>query len=81
MASALNRIASRRGNIKTNVVYLMGSTFRFRTKYSQSEAKGTYNLQEKNGFVTATKIGTANKIFVAAIKNIAAATKRFTVIF
>jgi len=32
---------------------------------------------EKNGFVTATKLGTTNKIFVAATKNFAAATKRF----
>ena len=31
----------------------------------------------KNGFVTATKLGTTNKIFVAATKNFAAATKRF----
>jgi len=31
---------------------------------------------EKNGFVTATKLGT-NKFFVAATKNYAAATKRF----
>jgi len=32
---------------------------------------------EKNGFVTATKLGTTNKIFVAATKNFAAATKHF----
>jgi len=32
---------------------------------------------EKNGFVTATKLGTTNKIFVAATKNFAVATKRF----
>jgi len=32
---------------------------------------------EKNGFVTATKLGTTNKFFVAATKNFAAATKRF----
>jgi len=31
----------------------------------------------KNGIVTATKLGTINKIFVAATKNFAAATKRF----
>jgi len=29
----------------------------------------------KNGFVTATKLGTAGKIFVAATKNFAIATK------
>jgi len=32
---------------------------------------------EKNGFVTATKLGTTNTFFVAATKNFAAATKRF----
>jgi len=32
---------------------------------------------EKNGFVTATKLGTSNNFFVAATKNFAAATKRF----
>jgi len=32
---------------------------------------------EKNGFVTATKLGTTNKFFVASSKNFAAATKRF----
>jgi len=32
---------------------------------------------EKNGFVMATKLGTSNKIFVAATKFFAAATKRF----
>jgi len=31
----------------------------------------------KNGFVTATKLGTTDKIFVASTKNLAAATKRF----
>jgi len=34
-------------------------------------------LTEKNGFVTATKLGTTNKFFVAATKNFAAATKHF----
>jgi len=32
---------------------------------------------EKNGFVTATKLGTTDKIFVAATKNFGEATKRF----
>jgi len=32
---------------------------------------------EKNGFVTATKLGTTNIFFVATTKNFAAATKRF----
>jgi len=31
----------------------------------------------KKRFVTATKLGTTNKIFVAATKNFAAANKRF----
>jgi len=31
----------------------------------------------KNGFVTATKLGTTNKISVAATTNVAPATKRF----
>jgi len=31
----------------------------------------------KNGFVTATKLGTTNEFFVASTKNFAAATKRF----
>jgi len=34
-------------------------------------------IHGKNGFDTATKLGTTNKIFVAATKNVAAATKRF----
>jgi len=40
--------------------------------------------EKKNGFVTATKLGTTNKFFVAATKNFAASTKRFvyrTIIF
>jgi len=32
---------------------------------------------EKSGFVTATKLGPINKIFVTATQNFAAATKRF----
>jgi len=35
------------------------------------------NIMEKNGFVTATKLWTTNKMFVAATKNFAAAAKRF----
>jgi len=34
-------------------------------------------LHGKNGFVTATKLGTTNNFLVAANKNFAAATKRF----
>ena len=36
-----------------------------------------FSYTEKNGFVTATKLGTTNNFFVAATKNFAAATKRF----
>jgi len=32
---------------------------------------------EKNGFVTATKLGTTNEFFVAATKHFPATTKRF----
>jgi len=34
-------------------------------------------LHGKNGFVTATKLGTTNNFFVAATKNFGAASKRF----
>jgi len=36
-----------------------------------------HEYTEKNGFVTATKLGTTYKFFVAATKNFAAATERF----
>ena len=36
-----------------------------------------YYYTEKNGFVTATKLGTTNTFFVVATNNFAAATKRF----
>jgi len=39
--------------------------------------KKTGPFTEKNGFATATKLGTTDKIFVAATKNFSAATKRF----
>jgi len=35
------------------------------------------NLHGKNGFVAATKLGTTNKLIVAATKKFGAATKRF----
>jgi len=35
------------------------------------------NPHGKNGFVTATKLGTIDKTFVVATKNFAAATKNF----
>jgi len=37
----------------------------------------TFSCTEQNGFVAATKLGTTNKIFIAATKNFATATKRF----
>jgi len=40
-------------------------------------SQGSCTHTEKNGFVTATKLGTRNKIFVAPTENFAAATKRF----
>jgi len=36
-----------------------------------------YRHGKKNSFLTATKLGTTNKFFVAATKIFAAATKRF----
>jgi len=36
-----------------------------------------YCRTEKNGFVTATKLGSTNEFFVASTKNFAAATKLF----
>jgi len=38
---------------------------------------GKNKVHGKNGFVTATKLGTTNEFFVALTKNFAAATKRF----
>jgi len=34
-------------------------------------------ITEKNGFVTATKLGTTNEFFAASTKTFVAATKRF----
>jgi len=45
-------------------------------KLSRARYIGTVK-HGKNGFVTATKLGTTNKFFVTATKNFAAATKRF----
>jgi len=49
------------------------------------EASGKPSFQNgtthgKNGFVTATKLGTTNKIFVAATKRFVDRTKRFVVV-
>jgi len=49
------------------------NTLRFRFFFSPSK----HSDHGKSGFVTATKLGTTNKIFVVATKNFAAATKRF----
>jgi len=43
----------------------------------QKERPYTQIRTGKNGFVTATKLGTTNTFFVAATRNSAAATKRF----
>ena len=51
-----------------------GSFYRAETIHSLPQNQRSW---EKNGFVTATKLGTTNKIFVAATKNFVAATKRF----
>jgi len=45
--------------------------------YSDGVSLGETCLTEKNGFVTATKLGTTDKSFAAATKNFATATKRF----
>jgi len=39
--------------------------------------RGEVNVHGKKWFCTATKLGTTNKLFVAATKNFAAATERF----
>jgi len=51
------------------------ANFTFITIFSTKSK--TIRLHGKNGFVTATKLGTTDKSFVAATKNFAAATKRF----
>jgi len=50
----------------------------FEGKERSREISSQFSLNtEENGFVTATKLGTTNKFFVAATKYFAAATKRF----
>jgi len=46
-------------------------------KLPSSPVLSSYLNTKKNGFVTATKLGTTNKIFVAATKHFAATTKYF----
>jgi len=41
------------------------------------ELRVVISARKKNGFVTATKLGTKNEFFVASTKNFAAANKRF----
>jgi len=41
------------------------------------QRRSFFGYTEKNGFVSATKLGTTNNFFVAATKNFAASTKRF----
>jgi len=53
------------------------SARRRKVKQVAKICKGNREFTEKNGFVTATKLGTTNEFFVAATKNFAATTKRF----
>jgi len=53
----------------------LGRTKHFCFAYSNKSFRKS--TRKKCGFVTATKLGTTDKIFVAATKNFAAATKRF----
>jgi len=46
-------------------------------EYRTQEKKQPELCTEKNGFVTATKLGTTNEFFVASTKNFAAPTKSF----
>ena len=60
----------------------MGTVEYLRIKFMTGSEDSALNpfenaFTEKNGFGTVTKLGTKNKIFVAATKNFAAATKRF----
>jgi len=47
------------------------------SKSNRSHCFCVNTTRKKNGFGTATKLETTNKIFVAATRNFAAATKRF----
>ena len=53
--------------------------FTLRSDVREHKVRKTFSFctRKKNGFVTATKLVTRDKIFVAATKNFAAATKRF----
>jgi len=54
---------------------LPGNTVAYNHHYTLKQL--IWKFTKKNGFVTATKLGTSNKIFAAATKNFAAVTKRF----
>jgi len=58
---------------------VLGCSTLTHTHFSKFKKKNGYLclLDGKNGFVTATKLGTTNEFFVALTKNFAAATKRF----
>ena len=56
-------IFKNKGEVRTMVIFPDRHTFS--------------HTRKKNGFVTATKLGTKNEIFVASTKNFVAATKGF----
>jgi len=66
--------ASRWRNV---LFYLFFVAFLRKFLFSTSLSSYAKKNNEKNGFVTVTKLGTTNNFFVAATKNFAAATKRF----
>jgi len=53
------------------------SLFRCEERSVDSFCKAKKKYTGKNGFVTATKLGTTNEFFVASTKKFAATTKRF----
>jgi len=70
-------------HLRTSLLYLGSHNILYQNRDlnrpndpAQKSIKGPYK-HGKNGFVTATKLGTTNEFFVAASKNFAAATKRF----
>jgi len=60
-----------------NVLYRVSTLLLLKQIISSPAVLNWIHFTEKNGFVTATKLGTINNFFVAATKNFAAATKRF----
>jgi len=45
--------------------------------FQRESLLSSFSATEKNGFVSATKLGTTNDFFVASTKIFAASTKRF----